>query len=104
MECLPGPPLPGELKGRGSGITAIGEGERIPPSAIVQRVIRKCGRRFRADGGEFCLACCVDPSNRRHFQDRAIRLRLYAAGVTVPVIFGGSRTLSIGLFSASKPR
>src|SRR5205823_13319255 len=46
MECLPGPLLPDELKGRGSGITAIGQGERIPPSAIVQRVIRNAAGDF----------------------------------------------------------
>jgi hypothetical protein len=40
FECLPGSTLPAELRELGYDVREIGEGERIRPTAIVERFVR----------------------------------------------------------------
>jgi hypothetical protein len=40
IECLPGSSLPDELRAQGYGLTATGDGERIVPTAIIERFRR----------------------------------------------------------------
>jgi hypothetical protein len=46
MECLPGSTLPDELRKAGYDVTEIGAGERILPTAIVERFTMTAAGEF----------------------------------------------------------
>jgi hypothetical protein len=46
IECLPGSTLPDELRKAGYDVTEIGEGERILPTAIVEKFVARADGEF----------------------------------------------------------
>jgi hypothetical protein len=41
IECLPGSSLPVELQAQGYNLVATGDGERILPGAIIERIVTR---------------------------------------------------------------
>jgi hypothetical protein len=46
VECLPNSTLPGELRKAGYDVSDIGEGERILPTAIIERFVARADGEF----------------------------------------------------------